>query len=199
MSDRGSVEEWRPVVGYEGIYEVSSIGRVRSIDRIVPLRTGGVTFRKGRVLKTRKNPSGHVEVKLSRECRPKTKLVHQLVCIAFHGPRPDGEEVRHLNDTPDDNRRENPVWGTRVENIADRRINGISYQMNKTHCPRNHPLAGSNLCPWQLLKDRRECLACSRASSRVSYYKRKKGILLDMQTESDNEFSKICHTERTSV
>lgn len=190
LSSVSSDEEWRPVLGYEGIYEASSQGRIRSIDRIFPTKVGTLTKRKGRILSIRHTPSGHAEVKLSKNCTPKTRLVHQLVCESFYGPRPKGMEVRHLNDIPSDNRVQNLRWGTRAENAHDRVRNGIEWQSNKTECPRGHPLSGENLAPWQLLKGRRECLACSRASARVNYYG-KSGRKLDMKIESDYEFHKI--------
>lgn len=190
MSSASSSEEWRPVIGYEGIYEVSSIGRVKSLDRVIFMKTGGTSHRKGILLALRGTPSGHSEVKLSRNSSPKTKLVHQLVCESFYGPRPEGMEVRHLNDDPSDNRVQNLRWGTRSENSLDRVRNGIEWQTNKSECPRGHPLVGKNLAPWKLLKGRRECLACSRASSRVNYHK-KFGRKLDMKTESDYEYKKI--------
>ena len=197
MSSVSSDEEWRPVLGYEGIYEASSRGRIRSIDRIFPTKVGTLTKRKGRILAIRHTPGGHAEVKLSKNCNPKTRLVHQLVCESFYGPRPKGMEVRHLNDIPSDNRVQNLRWGTRSENGRDRVRNGIEWQSNKAECPRGHPLKGGNLCPWQLEKGRRECLACARASSRVNYHM-KNGRKMDLQVESDYDYKKIVDSEKSA-
>lgn len=62
-----SEEEWRPVVGYEGYYEVSNHGRVRSVDRVVPHGHTGFVTLKGRVLRPNTHPAGHKMVCLTRE------------------------------------------------------------------------------------------------------------------------------------
>lgn len=184
-------EEWRPVVGYEGIYEVSSLGRLRSIDRKVKHKDGSFTFRKGRMLKQGVRDSGHCEVKLSRDCNPKTRLVHQLVCESFYGTKSPGMEVRHLNDVPTDNRVENLQWGSRSDNGYDRGRNGIDPQLNKTECPRGHPLEWPNLCEWQLVKGRRQCLACARAASYCRYH----GTMESLKPVSDSYFRSIVETD----
>lgn len=123
-----SGERWLPVPGFEGLYEVSDFGRVRSLDRIVhPAgRSDGQTTRriKGRVLKPGFN-HGRPVVNLCSKSGGKHSLVHQLVLHAFVGPCPDGQECRHLNDNRQDNRLINLAWGTRRENMADRKRNGL--------------------------------------------------------------------------
>ena len=90
-------EEWRPVIGYEGIYEVSSLGRVR--------RVGASTgARVGLLLKPSNDGWGYPKVTLSHENRRRTYKVHILVARAFLGPPPDGMEVNHR-----DFNRENPA------------------------------------------------------------------------------------------
>lgn len=111
-------EIWKPVVGYEGAYEVSNMGRVRSIPHYVRLvvRSGTVCRRlsPGVLLKPGPLADRHVTVAIGRR---NSRLVHQLVLEAFVGPRPEGCEVLHLNHVPDDNRLENLRYGTRSENI----------------------------------------------------------------------------------
>lgn len=116
-------EEWRPVVGWEGLYEVSNLGRVRGVDRRVPAPAQGSTrFVRGCVLRqvgTRSD--GYMQVGLRRGGKlGSSYLVHRLVLEAFVGARPDGMECRHLNGVATDNRLVNLAWGTPLENARDR-------------------------------------------------------------------------------
>jgi hypothetical protein len=117
------MEQWLPVVGYEGLYEVSDRGRVRSLDRNVTTRAG-VRRYKGRIL--RMTPvNGYPAVALSLVGKQDTRPVHLLLMEAFAGPCPEGQEVRHLNDVKTDCRwPENLAYGTRKENFKDRLRNG---------------------------------------------------------------------------
>mgnify|MGYP002606053720 CR=1 FL=1 len=116
-------EVWKAVPNYEGKYEVSSLGRVRSLPHFVRGRNAkGVRFLRlspGRVLRPGKTKSGHVSVAIGRG---NSRLVHQLVLEAFVGPRPksiDGMtvDVLHINGIPSDNRLENLKYGSRGENV----------------------------------------------------------------------------------
>ena len=101
-------ESWRPVVGWDGLYEVSNKARVRS------LRRGGM------ILRSKRNRGGHWIVALTRGGKPTGGLVHRLVAEAFIGPAPfEGAIVRHLNGDPADNRIDNLAWGTHADNLAD--------------------------------------------------------------------------------
>lgn len=112
------VEEWRAVVGFEGRYEVSSLGRVRSLDQFVRLVTRrGVETRRfspGKLLKPGPSRSGHVSVAVGKG---HSVGVHRLVCEAFHGPCPENNECLHRNHNPADNRAANLKWGTRSQNL----------------------------------------------------------------------------------
>lgn len=116
-------EVWKAIPGYEGRYEVSDMGRVRSLPHYVRLVAQGKETRRlspGRILKPGKQmQSGHVSVSLGRH---NSRLVHQLVLEAFVGPRPAAPkgsliDVLHLNSNPADNRLVNLRYGTRSENI----------------------------------------------------------------------------------
>ena len=115
------MERWLPVVGFEGLYEVSDCGRVRSLPFEIrkKSRWGGdcVQINKGKVLSPGRMPGGHVSVSLGR----KSRCVHELVLRAFVGPPPKGYECRHLNGTPNDNRLSNLQWSTRRRNFQDRK------------------------------------------------------------------------------
>jgi len=80
--NRTVLENWKPVVGYEGIYEVSSLGRVRSKDRKV--WNGRVYYdKKGRILKQSKTTTGYWKVELYKNRKKKSKKVHRLVAKSF--------------------------------------------------------------------------------------------------------------------
>ncbi|MDQ0022898.1 hypothetical protein J2X90_000684 [Variovorax paradoxus] len=111
-------EIWKSVVGYEGFYEVSDEGRVRSLPRVVPSR-GGFRLTKERILK----PifiSGYPAVALCANGKPKTRKIHQLVAAAFLEPKPsDLHVVRHWDGDEKNCRLSNLLWGTNLENSAD--------------------------------------------------------------------------------
>lgn len=120
-------EEWRDVVGYEGLYEVSSRGRVRSVARtiVVTNELCGTHTRHLRsiIRKLRDNKDGYKIVGLWNPSMV-TRPVHGLVAEAFIGPRPEGMQIRHLNGVKDDNQVSNLRWGTGVENTQDKRDHG---------------------------------------------------------------------------
>ena len=162
------MEVWEPVVGYEGLYEVSDLGRVRSVPRVQVTNT--CTRRlKGQVLKPR-NISGHHKVMLSdTKFKRKDLLVHRLVLLAFVGEPPVGHEACHRNDIGTDNRLTNLYWGTRSENAYDQISNGLHYNASKTHCRRGHPYTGDNVIQVETQRRRtRLCRVCSTAS-RMKY------------------------------
>ena len=113
-------EVWKPVPGYEGLYEVSDQGRVRSLDRDITQKSRWGTWftlrKKGKLLRPGRMPQGHQSVALGRR---NSQCVHKLVLMAFVGPAPDRHECCHNNGDPSDNRLENLRWGTRRENILD--------------------------------------------------------------------------------
>ncbi len=119
----GRCELWRDIPGFVGSYQVSSLGRVKSLPRLVPVFNSfrGVAFARrcpGRVLRPAVcDRAGHVSVHLGR--RTRGIPVHQLVMLAFYGPPPPGLEAMHLNGIPTDNRVENLRYGTHSENMID--------------------------------------------------------------------------------
>ena len=157
-------ERWLPIPGWEGQYEVSDQGSVRSLDRYITFPYGRRRAA-GCVLSPGVRPDGHLNVSLCG----KSKLVHQLVMLAFVGERPDGFEVCHNNGDPADNRLENLRYGTASDNGRDRVRHGTHNMANKTHCPQGHPYDEDNTL---IHKGRRNCKACRNAYARE--YRRKK-------------------------
>lgn len=111
-------EVWKDIPGYEGKYQASNLGRIRSLNRRVNIGHGATRLLQGRVLK----PAGqktdpHLSVVLGHRAAGST--VHSLVARTFHGPCPPGQEVRHLDGNPLNNRADNLAYGSRTENILD--------------------------------------------------------------------------------
>lgn len=116
------METWRAVPSFEGLYEVSNLGQVRSVDRVIECAgpRGVYASRKlGRVLRPGRMTSGHMSVVLGR--RAGSFCVHALVLLAFVGPCPAAHEVRHKNGDPADNRLSNLEYATRARNGQDKK------------------------------------------------------------------------------
>ena len=110
-------EIWRPVVGYEGLYEVSSYGRVRSMDRYVKYSNGRINLHKGRILSPGKDTNGYLQVILTCNGKHKSIKVHRLIVQAFI-PNPDNLlEVNHKDEDKTNNSVDNLEWCTRKYNI----------------------------------------------------------------------------------
>ena len=165
-----ALEQWKPVNGYEGIYEVSSHGRVRSVDRVVTRSDGQVRRFKGKVLSAPLNPDGHPVVCLCIQRKSKVHTVHSLVAETFIGTRPEGMEVCHGDGNHTNNHVDNLRYGTRSENMLDRVRHGTHHEAVKTHCPRGHELFAENIPPSIAKLGKRMCLACDRAHSRVYHH-----------------------------
>lgn len=112
-------EEWRDIPNYEGIYKISNLGRVKSLERSYRL--------KERILKPWINRNGYYLVCLYKQSIKKWHMVHRLVYEAFNGQITEGYEVNHINEVKSDNRlenlnlmthKENTNWGTGIERRA---------------------------------------------------------------------------------
>lgn len=112
------VEEWRAVVGFAGLYEVSDQGQVRRIGKSAVRGNGrGGGARQGRVLAQHsRGDSGYRSVQLWRDGHYANRLVHTLVAEAFIGPRPEAHDVNHIDGTKANNARTNLEYLTRSEN-----------------------------------------------------------------------------------
>lgn len=106
-------EEWRTIPGYEGLYEVSNLGNVRSLDRYVNSSVPGIKyFINGKQLTPIKNNHGYLRVNLCNEFGRKAKFIHKLVCLAFL-PNPYNLNcINHKDENPLNNRVENLEWCT---------------------------------------------------------------------------------------
>lgn len=149
------IERWRAVVGYEGAYEVSNLGRVRSV-----ARTDARGHRQeGMLLKIGRHPRGYEQIRLYRAGQGESKKVHHLVLEAFVGPMPNGMEGCHRNGVRHDNRIGNLRWDTVRENANDR-------MRHHPTCRRGHLLEGPNLLIVGS-KRKRQCRVCQRERVRA--------------------------------
>src|SRR5699024_4350467 len=157
------VENWKPVVGYESLYEVSDLGRVKSLAKTLPHANYGSRRWPEKILKDADNGTGHRVVNLWKGKRRRKAFVHRLVLEAFVGTCPPKYEACHINDDPKDNRLANLYWGTRSDNLNDMVRNGKNHNASKVSCKRGHPLTLDNLVPSSLRDGRRDCRRCHRA------------------------------------
>lgn len=140
---RASLEKWRPVVGYERVYEVSNLGRVRSLSREWFQKSRKGFFHKhhikSRILRSGLTAQGYPSVVLGRG---NTRLVHRLVAEAFIGPPLNGQEVRHKDGSRVNCVHGNLEYGTRAQNIADAKRHGTYQEGRRKICkipPRCRP------------------------------------------------------------
>ena len=149
-------EYWKPILNYEGLYEVSNWGRVRSLDRWCSHRRGK-QLKKGRILKLCTNKGGYLYVYLWKNGKGKYFLVHRLVAEAFI-PNPDNlPQVNHKDENKLNNNAENLEWcsakynsnfGTRNERIIVKNTNG--------KCSKKvlqYDLEGNFIREWQSTKE----------------------------------------------
>ena len=139
------MEIWKDIPGYEGKYEVSNMGRVKSLDYMhtgkAQTRSFGTTH------------GGYLTVDLWKDGKCRGWLIHRLVWLSFNGPIPDGLEVNHINENKKDNRLENlnllsksqnVRWGTRTERMVKSRT---GYGKPKTVC--QYDLDGNFIREWE--------------------------------------------------
>lgn len=152
-----TVEEWR-TVKVATDYEVSNLGRVRSHKGREP-----------RVLRPCVNGHGYHNQTLWVAGQPVFTTAHVLVMEAFVGPRPDGMQVRHLDGNPANNALSNLAYGTPAENMQDKRRHGTNTNLNKTHCPQNHPYDAANtyVVPKTGHRHCRKCVSAASARSKA--------------------------------
>lgn len=116
-------EVWKDIPGYEGMYQVSNMGRVKSLPRPAPVIREGKSLisrtLKERILTPCVNQRGYESLVLRHAGKNRTYEVQRLVALAFLGPRPEGYETRHLDGNRLNNRSDNLAYGTRSQNQLD--------------------------------------------------------------------------------
>jgi hypothetical protein len=109
-------EIWKPVVGYEGLYDVSIFGNVRSYHSVDGRKVLSIPQK---VMIKGRDSCGYLYARLYKAGLKKNHSIHRLVLKSFVGPCPDGNECCHKNNIKTDNRIENLCWGTRKSNCRD--------------------------------------------------------------------------------
>ena len=117
MPENLQTERWLPVPGYLGLYEVSELGRVRSLDRLCLGKDGREEVHRGQILAPQKLKNGYLEVYLCRGAKREHRTVHSLVADAFLGPRPKGHDILHFDGNRENNSYTNLGYDTRAENL----------------------------------------------------------------------------------
>ena len=103
-------EDWKPVKGYEGLYEVSDTGRVRSLPRTIIRKNGRPIHFPAKEMSERMTRGGYIQVKLSKGGKSSTRFVHRLVADAFISNPRKLPQVNHKNEVKTDNRAVNLEW-----------------------------------------------------------------------------------------
>lgn len=141
--------EWRPCVGFPG-YEVANVGLVRSVfwSKYNP--------QANKLLRPDRNSNGYSSIQLLVAPKKQKRVqLHRLVCEAFHGARPMGMEVRHLDGTKLNAHESNLAWGTRSENAKDAVKHGtcrILHRTPETEARRLKNLRIASAIRWGLIR-----------------------------------------------
>ena len=138
-------EIWKDIPEYEGLYQVSNLGRVKSLERFRKGKNDSSTSVKEKIKKSVISRNGYCRVILWKESIGKWHCVHRLVYLAFNGPIPENMQVNHINEIKTDNRlenlnlmtpKENTNFGTGIERRVKKQINGkkskpvLQYDLN---------------------------------------------------------------------
>lgn len=130
------MEIWKDIPNYEGLYQASNYGRIRSLDRVRKYKSSNqygdyvmIQNIKGRILKPIDIGKGYYRVTLSK----KPFFIHRIVWVTFNGRIPEGYEINHIDENPSNNRldnlelvthKENMNWGTRNQRVSKKMTNG---------------------------------------------------------------------------
>lgn len=134
------MEIWKEIKGYEGCYEVSNLGNVRSktrkVERTSPKGEKGFYTYYSRLLKSCITKKGYLRLGLTLNDVKNNHQIHRLVAIAFIENPENKEQVNHKNGIKTDNRAENLEWVTNIENNSHAYKNGLKYRHKNSGRPR---------------------------------------------------------------
>ena len=171
-------EIWKDVKDYEGLYQVSNLGRVRSLPR------KGTRTKGNYLLKARKNKKGYLNLKLSKNRKAKSYRIHRLVSQAFI-PNPDNlPQVNHIDGNKLNNCVDNLEWCTNEYNMKESIRLGLrnnAYKLGREHCRsvivNQYDLDDNFIKQWYCVRDierelnfdHRNICACCRGKRRTAY------------------------------
>jgi hypothetical protein len=125
-------EVWKDIPGYEGMYQVSNMGRVRSLDRYIT-RNGAPAKITGRILRHKYGKDEYERTSLCKESKVESVIVHRLVAQAFIENPEAKITVNHINGNKHDNRAVNLEWNTYAENNSHAAENGLNKMTEKNN------------------------------------------------------------------
>lgn len=155
-------EVFKDIEGFNGAYQVSNLGRVKSVARITARVNGKALSVKERILRTGKNAKGYPTTSLFQDGRLKTKTIHRLVANAFI-PNPDcKKEVDHIDFDRSNNKASNLRWATRSENVKSSYNAGnikhpLKGKLGRLHhnskAVKQYDLSGNLIREWESMMD----------------------------------------------
>ena len=129
-------EIWKDIEGYEGLYQVSNMGNVKSLGRYRKTKHNGVAWLKEKIMKPKIGKNGYYEISLMKNGKHKSHIIHRLVAKAFI-PNPENKPcIDHINTNRFDNRIENLRWCTQKENLN----NPISVEKQQNDPKKSKPI-----------------------------------------------------------
>ncbi|BAM20907.1 HNH endonuclease [Enterococcus phage BC611] len=110
-------EEWLDIKGYEGLYQISNLGRVKSLSKRVVYSNGSIREVPEKILTPSESTQGYLKVNFFKDKKPKTKYIHKLVYVTFVSEVKEGNQLNHINECKFDNTLANLEEVTAKENI----------------------------------------------------------------------------------
>ena len=202
MNSVNLIEEWRDIEGYEGYYQISNKGRVKSLPRKRMNGKGSYYMTKTRILKHSMTTTGYKKVELTKNGKRKSKRIHRLIAKAFI-PKVEGKpDINHIDGNPLNNEIQNLEWCTQRENV----LHALEIGLRKTiNIPKNklrelYVEQGLSLrevgeelgmsAPWVSEKLRREGIKVRNISEAKDEYKLTNEIIINgLKTNTQKELA----------
>jgi hypothetical protein len=137
-------EIFKDIIDYEGLYQISNLGRVKCLTKRGVFPNGGIVVHKEKIMATRINAT-YVVIGLRKNSQLNTVKVHRLVCSAFHPNQDNKPDVNHLDGNKLNNKADNVEWSTKKENAQHALKMGLNY---------TNPLRGSKNSMAKLNEDK---------------------------------------------
>lgn len=184
-------EIWRDIEGYEGIYQVSNIGRVKSLNRAIHTKDGRCYIKHESLLNGSVDEDGYIRVGLTKDRKTKEIFIHRLVALTFI-PNPENKpQVNHKDGIKHHNMLSNLEWATDKENVIHAIKNGLLVPdhdqlvaMNKLSCAKcSKPvkcIETGEIFPSQLEASRVFGMASETIRESIRTGKKRKGYTFEL-------------------